>query len=154
MIVFLVSGLWHGNSINYVIWGLYQGILNVISPKRSEQALFRGLQMTGTFACVMFGWILFKTTSFWDTLEYIGIMFSKLKFNMDGIISSVLPFTGDYSCLAYLLTIMLFIMILVIQEWRDYHQKTVYVKFRYTLYFILIIFFGMIGDNSFIYANF
>ena len=39
LIVFLVSGIWHGNSLNFAVWGLINGILLVLSDMTRE---FRG----------------------------------------------------------------------------------------------------------------
>ena len=38
MVTFLLSGLWHGASWNYVLWGLYHGVLLVITRGRSSAA--------------------------------------------------------------------------------------------------------------------
>src|SRR5258705_11074171 len=37
LVTFLLSGLWHGASWNYVLWGLYHGVLLVIT--RAHQIL-------------------------------------------------------------------------------------------------------------------
>lgn len=68
---FLLSGLWHGASWNYVLWGLYHGVLVAASraidpitprtPSRFHAAL-APLQIAGTFALVTFGWLLFRET--------------------------------------------------------------------------------------------
>lgn len=77
MIVFLVSGLWHGASMSFVIWGtmngLYQVIGELLLPIRdrivnvlnlNRQSLGHKLiQMIGTFALVDFSWIFFRAGS-------------------------------------------------------------------------------------------
>jgi alginate O-acetyltransferase complex protein AlgI len=86
MITFLLSGLWHGASWNYVLWGLYHGVLLVITRGRlrrsaaaasqavtgaSDQLFARPplrsqavevVQTVGMFALTMFGWLLFRET--------------------------------------------------------------------------------------------
>jgi alginate O-acetyltransferase complex protein AlgI len=69
---FLLSGLWHGASWNYVLWGGYHGLLLVIarlvSPrkKRRRAAGWRRwvtpLQVAGMFALTMIGWLIFRET--------------------------------------------------------------------------------------------
>jgi D-alanyl-lipoteichoic acid acyltransferase DltB (MBOAT superfamily) len=78
-ITFLLSGLWHGASWNYVLWGLYHGVLLVItrarppSPLRGYggtgpalhpggRALREVLQIAGMFALMLVGWLLFRET--------------------------------------------------------------------------------------------
>ena len=71
MVTFLLSGLWHGASWNYVLWGFYHGTLLIISrahailrPARPAPAWLRVLQVVGMFALTLFGWLLFRETQF------------------------------------------------------------------------------------------
>lgn len=87
LITWVVTGIWHGASWNFMLWGLYFGILIII------ERLFLGkilekippfFSWLYTFVLVVFGWIMFDgvapgTTSFGDmfgqVFEYIGAMF-------------------------------------------------------------------------------
>jgi len=74
MITFLLSGLWHGASWNYVLWGLYHGVLLVLTrahdilrpasrgPRREARGALTVLQVAGMFALTMIGWLLFRET--------------------------------------------------------------------------------------------
>ena len=71
MITFLVSGLWHGASWNYVLWGAYHGALLLIARARSARrtarpcrsaALVRPLQVAGMFVLTCVGWLIFRET--------------------------------------------------------------------------------------------
>ena len=67
MVTFAISGLWHGASWNFVLWGIYWGGLIVI------QRVFTSLGLTFevpawskvflTFAATCFGWLLFREHS-------------------------------------------------------------------------------------------
>ena len=67
VITFLVSGLWHGASWNYVLWGGYHGLLLVIarsvprSAKR-EGGLLRTAQVLTMFVFTCIGWLIFRET--------------------------------------------------------------------------------------------
>jgi len=68
MATFLLSGLWHGASWNYVLWGLYHGALLVVtrtrrSDRREPAARLAVLQIPAMFALTMIGWLLFRETS-------------------------------------------------------------------------------------------
>ena len=61
-VVFLISGLWHGASWNFVIWGAYHGLFLVLD----KMFLLKVLNKIGgffstifTFITVMIGWVLF-----------------------------------------------------------------------------------------------
>jgi alginate O-acetyltransferase complex protein AlgI len=68
MATFLLSGLWHGASWNYVLWGLYHGVLLVATrtarPARRERGPWLALfQIPTMFLLTMIGWLLFRETS-------------------------------------------------------------------------------------------
>jgi alginate O-acetyltransferase complex protein AlgI len=68
-ITFLVSGLWHGASWNFVLWGAYHGMLVVASrlingrdeaAARSAPGWLTPLQVAGMFALTCIGWLMFR----------------------------------------------------------------------------------------------
>ena len=80
LITFLLSGLWHGASWNYVLWGLYHGVLLVAfraremlsapSEARGSRSEVRGstlgvrhlIQIPAMFVLTLIGWLLFRET--------------------------------------------------------------------------------------------
>lgn len=158
IITFFISGLWHGTGVHFICWGLWHGFFNLISCKKFHSVSKQFLQIFITFFIVMFGWILFKADSMTSAIQYIMSMFYPFSLNIDTIISAVMPFTGDYSCLSYFITVCLFILLLFIMELHDYketvHNTAGVSKKRIIIYIISVIFFGMIGQNTFLYANF
>ena len=73
MLTFLLSGLWHGASWNYVLWGLYHGVLLVLTrahamlgkapeAARAGSAARVVAQTVGMFALTLVGWLLFRET--------------------------------------------------------------------------------------------
>jgi D-alanyl-lipoteichoic acid acyltransferase DltB (MBOAT superfamily) len=67
MATFALSGLWHGASWNYVLWGLYWGFLILLQRFLGWLGLTkfapRGLKIVLTFAITCFGWLLFRERS-------------------------------------------------------------------------------------------
>lgn len=77
MIVWLLTGLWHGASWNFVIWGLYYGILLVaekflLGEKMEE--IPRGVRRAVTLLFVMIGWVFFSHTNLTDAFLYLKNM--------------------------------------------------------------------------------
>lgn len=69
MIVFAISGLWHGAAWTYVLWGLYHGALLVLCGWLGtivRVPRWLGRPMTVLAVCI--GWILFRATSFENAL--------------------------------------------------------------------------------------
>lgn len=64
--VFLLSGLWHGASWNFVAWGAFHGAFLVADRlflERWLDRLPRVLAVAGTFLAVMLGWVVFRLES-------------------------------------------------------------------------------------------
>lgn len=76
--VFLVSGLWHGASWNFVIWGAYHGlflILDRLFLMRFYKAIGRIPSTLITFLLVVIGWVFFRVEEFDQATTFIGRMF-------------------------------------------------------------------------------
>lgn len=65
MLVFLISGLWHGASWTFVLWGLLHGVLNCVNRgcKRIWEKLGYVTQWFFTFSIVNLLWIIFRAES-------------------------------------------------------------------------------------------
>jgi alginate O-acetyltransferase complex protein AlgI len=78
LLTFMLSGLWHGASWNYVLWGTYHGLLLILTRARgmlrpdTAPVLRRlpafaapavaVLQVAGMFVLTLVGWLLFRET--------------------------------------------------------------------------------------------
>jgi len=78
-IVFFITGLWHGASWNFVIWGLFHGVFIVIEKIGFEQILekvWRPIQHLYTLLIVVIGWVLFRADDLTSALNYLSRMFT------------------------------------------------------------------------------
>ena len=67
MFVWMLTGLWHGASWNFVLWGLYYGILLIIEKKAFKGKLMRLPAFFAhlyTIIVFVLGWALFYYTDF------------------------------------------------------------------------------------------
>ncbi len=105
-IVFLLSGLWHGASFTYVIWGALHGTFLIVGDAtRSTRARLhvpRALSVLGTFALVAFGWIFFRARTMSDAFYIVGHLFSGFDHGLDGLDRAelTLPFVALAAALA------------------------------------------------------
>jgi alginate O-acetyltransferase complex protein AlgI len=77
--VFLMSGLWHGASWNFVIWGAYHGIFLVLERGfllKVYSAIGKFPSMIITFFIVMIGWVFFRIETETDALLFLSRMFA------------------------------------------------------------------------------
>ena len=76
LIVFGVSGIWHGAAWNFLVWGLYHGVI-VALERRAEPVLVRVPKLARcvlTFAIVIVGWVLFRARDLGQAGSMIGTM--------------------------------------------------------------------------------
>jgi D-alanyl-lipoteichoic acid acyltransferase DltB (MBOAT superfamily) len=90
MITFLLSGLWHGASWGFVIWGALHGFYMVVesfyAPLRrklfkkfhlEKNGLMHVWQVISTFMLVCFAWIFFRAKTIGDALYIIQHLFNR-----------------------------------------------------------------------------
>ena len=76
-ICFLASGLWHGASWTFVIWGAYHGLFVSADRLILRRVWLRIPRVAGvavTFLLVVIGWIFFRSGSFGQAVTMLGIM--------------------------------------------------------------------------------
>ena len=74
LIVWLLTGLWHGASWNFILWGLYYGVLIILEKFVFRRLLERtpsALRHILTMLAVVFGWVIFEITSPASELEVV-----------------------------------------------------------------------------------
>lgn len=89
LLVFAISGIWHGEGINFFIWGMLHGIYQVfdgLTSKFRAKTLdffhvdtgtfsFKLGQRIMTFVLVLFAWIFFRSPTFADACSVIKRLF-------------------------------------------------------------------------------
>ena len=79
LIVWALTGLWHGASWNFVLWGLYYFLLLVLEKLLLGKLLKKlpaALGRVYTLLAVVLGWVLFNCTEPGQLLPYLGNLFS------------------------------------------------------------------------------
>lgn len=90
LVIFLLSGFWHGANWTFIAWGAYHAMLflplillgknrkytNLVAEGCLLPSLKESGQMALTFALVMFGWIVFRADTITQACGYIGGIFN------------------------------------------------------------------------------
>ena len=77
-VVFILCGLWHGPSWNYVIWGAIHGFFLVLERSgfdRVLQQMWRPFRHVYMFLVLMLAFVFFRTETIPEALSYFSVMF-------------------------------------------------------------------------------
>ena len=78
LVVWALTGLWHGASWNFVLWGVYYGLFLLLEKFVLASLLERlpqWLRIAYTMFVVMIGWVFFSQTDFSALGTYLGTLF-------------------------------------------------------------------------------
>ena len=178
MIVFAVSGIWHGNGWKYLIWGglngFYQVAGDVLMPVRTRLLrvfrlektgkIYRLLQAAVTFLLVDFAWIFFRADSANRALKMIRGMVAEFDLSVlwDG---SLYHFGIGQAEFRFLLLMILLLAVVDFLHYRKRYVLTMMGEWHWTVRTCLcacmlmtVIIFGIYGVNydvsTFIYSAF
>lgn len=71
MLVFLLSGFWHGANWTFILWGVLHGVGSVVCRAgRGKIKLPKALGWLLTFLFVNGTWVVFRADSVWDALRF------------------------------------------------------------------------------------
>lgn len=161
LVVFLLSGLWHGANWTFVAWGAYHAVLflplilmglnrkNIgeISMGSLSQNISGLVNIIITFMLVTIGWIIFRADNIADAWGYIVKIFTSCEFG------------SIISCK----TIMCYVLIMLVCEWINRGQehalnlqRVKHKWLRYLIYYTLIflIWVNISSSGQFIYFQF
>ena len=178
MIVFMISGIWHGDGWKYLIWGglngFYQVAGEVLSPVRKKivRALrldkmgkvYKVMQVMVTFVLVDFAWLFFRADSTGRALRMARAMITEFKLSVlwDGSLYTLGIKQAEF------IFLLLAVALLVAVDWLHYHRRYVLDLMKdwhwtvrtclYTGLLMSVVIFGVFGVNydegTFIYFAF
>ena len=75
-VVFVLSGLWHGSSLTFLVWGAYHGLFIIIEKLPPIEKILNKipklLRHIGTMLVVLIGWVFFRSPNIIYAFNYIG----------------------------------------------------------------------------------
>ena len=77
MAVWMLTGLWHGASWNFVVWGIYYGFLLLIEKFFLKKSIDNAPAIISHVYCmlaVIIGWVLFASRDIESAAAYLGVM--------------------------------------------------------------------------------
>lgn len=103
LVVWLLTGLWHGASWNFILWGVYYGIILIIEKVflgKIIEKLPKVLQHIYALFFIIIGWVIFRVEDF----SQMGIVFQKMfTWQVSGIVDNIILNFDIFSSLPYIL---------------------------------------------------
>ena len=168
LVVWLLTGIWHGGSVKFAVYGLYWGVIIIASlfltkqfkkfhkkhPKLVESKGYAVFQMLRTFILVDIGLMMFRADNLRDVCEVLKGVVTRFAINVDSISEALLPFTGDNTAVSYGAVACVSALMLFIVELFEYNKKDTFKKHKYINAVVLIVvtlLFGVFGTSGFLY---
>lgn len=161
-VVFLITGIWHGSTFNFVIWGVAHGLLIMIERAFREKVWYKKIpalfKWMFTMVFVYLTWIIFMIPSLTQAIIYYKSML--------GIPAGNIYFTFEYFVNNKLILIIIVAIIgafigkwdkvELIKVWsRDTKTGLIFSQMLYMMLFVLAILFMMNSSYSpFLYFQF
>lgn len=164
LIVFIISGFWHGAKWTFIIWGAIHGVILVVESflngvQIPKKRVAKPIKIITTFIIVCFGWIFFRANTFNDAIYIISdiLKFSNYKYSQLSLY--VIPVAKNTVYAIDILLSIFFITFLVLVEIINKDNRFNKLKYRYKLpiYIIAIwtiFILGAFEKNEFIYFQF
>jgi len=170
LIIFLVSGFWHGANWTFIIWGLLNAIyimplilfqtnrsnLDIVAQGKYLPSPREVMSILVTFGLTVFAWIFFRSESLGAAIHYISKIFSRSFFTIPSI-KLLLPIISPVK-------IFFVLLVFVIIEWMGRHEQYALANMEIklpkvvrwaTYYLILLTIFYFVGSSQqFIYFQF
>lgn len=158
-IVFLLTGIWHGSGVNFILWGIWNALFMILDAilnnhlcKLNNNFFFKIIKRLSTLIIILLGWVLFRSNSFEQAIYYIESMFSNSNVYNPG-------FSINWFLTKYNFNILLVCIFLSLPISRKIYQKlSNYVLLENLLVIALFIISIMTlltsGYTSFIYFQF
>lgn len=170
LIVFLVSGMWHGSGLTFIIWGAIHGLYQIIGkltagPRTALKTKLFGkkviacdiLSVASTFVLICAAWTFFRADSFGNAVK----MLVRLACG-DWSFSLAQLGVNAAECWTSLILVILVIAADLISrrasilEWIENRVLPIRWMIYLVMLFVLILFgmYGSLSAQSFIYVSF
>ena len=164
LIVFLVSGLWHGADVTFLIWGglhgLYLAVETLLPEERKEHPGLRPLRRAVTLTLVCFAWIFFRAENLPHAMQVLQAI--AMDFRPENALAGLAMGLPELLTALLLLALLPMLEALPTLTGKEAEGTAIRSNRTVTLYFLLItagvlcrcIALTQGGDTAFLYFQF
>ncbi len=171
ILVWIITGIWHGAEDVYIGWGVYFAIIMLFSVctmnymKKVRAAIhwnddnvfIKIFQTLRTFLIVLFGEVMFRAHSLADAFKIYKSIFTTTRINASQITAALTAFGNGNQAVASVIILAVLITGLFIVELIKENNENAFMKHRYAYGAAMLVvtaLFGVTGQSGFMYQAF
>lgn len=171
ILVWMITGLWHGAESVYIGWGIYYSIIMLFSicttyyMKKIRKKLhwnddlpgIKIYQVIRTYFIVLIGEVLFRAETLSDAFYIYKTMLTNTKLHFVNIVAAMKPFGNGNQAVASIIILTLLIGGLFFVELRKEMNEQAFTKHRHVyaaLMLVVLALFSVAGQSNFMYQQF
>lgn len=171
ILVWIITGIWHGAETVYIGWGVYFAIIMLFSVlsmsymKKVRKFLHWNdknifiiiFKTVRTFLIVLMGEVMFRAESMKDALMIYRKIFTDFRINMSSITAALTPFGNGNQAAASVIILAILIGGLFVTELIKEIKPDAFKRRRYIyagLMIVVTVLFGVMGQSNFMYQAF
>jgi alginate O-acetyltransferase complex protein AlgI len=161
-VVFLISGIWHGASWNFIIWGIYHGSLLCLEKtgffRKISSQIPDFVKTVSTVFFVMIGWVFFRADNLKNAFGYLKQLFNLSSANIHTSPERIMVI-DNYGKFIILIASLLCILPMInkpknkITAMMAKHNN-ITLGLHFLLFFVSVIKVGTASFSPFIYFRF
>ncbi|MCI5147940.1 MAG: MBOAT family protein [Candidatus Electrothrix sp. MAN1_4] len=135
LIVFILTGLWHGANWNFLLWGLFHGVFLAAEHaglSRNLKNIGKPMQHMYALTVIIIGWVFFRTETFDQAFGYLYAMINLYNYQTTALqFAQVLSFEAIYVFIAALM------LSIPVSAWINKNIGLVFDKYAVTSFFLI-----------------
>ena len=171
ILVWIVTGLWHGATVSYLGWGIYFAFIMLVSfcttsyvkkfnrliHWNKDNIYIKIFQVVRTLIILSFGEIIYRSEGFSDMVAIFKNIFTNTRINGAEIAAALTPFGNGNQAIASVLIIAVLVIAQFIVELAKEKDENAFRGHRYIYaasMLVVIALFGVAGRSNFMYQAF
>ncbi len=171
IVVWIVTGIWHGARFSYLGWGIYFAFIMLVSFCTSgyvkklcrkihwnrDNVFVKIFQVARTLLVLSIGEIIYRSESFSDTVQIFKNILTDTHINGSQIAAALTPFGNGNQAVASVIIIAVLVTAQFVVELAKEKDENAFRGHRYiyaTAMLVVIALFGVAGKSNFMYQAF
>ena len=155
LIVFLLTGLWHGVTISFIVWGLLHGLFIAMEGaflNRWLQRAWRPIRHVYAVAAILLTWLVFRSSDLTYAFDFLKLLFGQVpaQITLPFLDTMPLPFIEPSFLLAFVAGVLLSVPLLPVLQTRVEKSFPMTLASDLILLALFVLSLGMMASSTFL----